>query len=103
MSSKSLAINKAPDIKRACVDLRFSHEPAPPHQLIHNAIAESTISKIKGMTASILLHSGLDHQYCPLAQSYLEWAYNITTDRYKNAFGYELECFMVPFGGFGLV
>eukprot|EP00435_Cladocopium_sp_Y103_P068674 s1190_g32.t1 len=93
-----IASDRAPEIKRACVDLGFSHEPAPPYQRVHNAIAESTIRTIKGMTASILLHSGLDHQYWPLAQSYLEWAYNITTDRYKNAFGYELECFMVPFG-----
>lgn len=93
-----IASDRAPEIRKACRDLGFSHEPAPPYQRIHNAVAESSIRTIKGMTSSVLLHSGLDSEYWPLAQNYLEWAYNITTDRYQNAFVYQLECFMIPFG-----
>ena len=62
------------------------------------------------MTSAILLQSGLELQFWPLAQQYLEWAYNVTSDakgleedeekisRYEKAMGYPIETFMVPFG-----
>ena len=104
--------DRAPEIKKALVDLGFASEPSAPYQKIKNALAESTIRTIKGMASSILIHSGLDLQHWPLALKYLEWAYNITApakgleddeeedgnpSRYKRAMGYDIECFMVPF------
>ena len=103
--------DRAPEIKRALADLGFASEPAAPYQKVKNALAESTIKTIRGMTSSILLHAGLDLQYWPLAQRYLEWAFNLTSPakgsdpkiegnlcRYEKAMGYSIECFMVPFG-----
>ena len=103
--------DRAPEIKSALRNLGFASEPAAPYQKIKNALAESTIRTITGMTSSILIHSGIELQYWPLAQKYLEWAYNITapargieTDseenlsRYEKAMGYSIDCFMVPFG-----
>ena len=102
--------DRAPEIKKALRNLGYASEPAAPYQKIKNALAESTIRTIKGMTSSILLHSGLEQQYWPLAQQYLEWAYNITTpvrgleedsgvvSKYELAMGYDIECLKVPFG-----
>ena len=99
-----VASDRAPEIRKAVRDLGFASEPAPPYQKIHNPLAEPMVRTIKGMTASILLHSGLDLQYWPLAQKYLEWAYNITTTasgvddedewkptKYEKAMGYVVD------------
>lgn len=106
-----VASDRAPEILKALKDLGFASEPSPPYQKLHNALAESSIRAIKGMTAGVLLHSGLEHQYWPLAQKYLEWMYNITTQalgvdrdeeckpiRYENAMGYLVDSYLIPFG-----
>ena len=106
-----VASDRAPEILKALKDLGFASEPSPPYQKLHNALAESSIRTIKGMTAAVLLHSGLEHQYWPLAQKYLEWMYNITTQalgvdhdeeckptRYEKAMGYLVDSYLIPFG-----
>ncbi|CAK9028541.1 Transposon Ty4-J Gag-Pol polyprotein, partial [Durusdinium trenchii] len=106
-----VASDRAPELRKALDSLGFAKEPAAPNQRLHNPIAESMVRNVKGMTTSILLHAGIEPQYWPLAQKYLEWAFNVSTPavgewdddgpaptRYEVAMGYPIESFMVPFG-----
>ena len=106
-----VASDRAPELRKALDSLGFAKEPAAPNQRLHNPIAESMVRNVKGMTTSILLHAGVEPQYWPLAQKYLEWAFNVSTPavgewdddgpaptRYEVAMGYPIESFMVPFG-----
>ena len=105
-----VASDRAPEFRKALDNLGFAKEPAAPNQRLHNSIAESMVRTIKGMTTSILLHSGIEPQYWPLAQKYLEWAFNISTpavgdwgddeppSRYEAAMGYAVDFYMIPFG-----
>ena len=103
----SVASDRAPEILAALKRLGFNPEPSAPRDPIHNPLAESMIRTVKGMTSSVLLHSGLSREFWPLAQRYLEWAYNITVQArncdesmpcFEKAHGYPFEGFLVPFG-----
>ena len=106
-----VASDRAPEIRRAVREMGFSSEPSPPYESIHNTKAESAIRTVTGMSSSILLHAGLNPDYWPLALTYLEWAYNVTTlppgiedkdewrpSKYEMAMGYPVDFYMVPFG-----
>ena len=105
-----VASDRAPEFRKALNNLGFAKEPSAPNQRLHNPIAESMVRTVTGMTTSILLHSGVDPQFWPLAQKYLEWAFNISTPavgdwgddepptRYEAAMGYAVDSFMIPFG-----
>ena len=76
----SVASDPAPEILSAIERLGFADGPAEPRSKLHNAYAEeSFVGTLEGMSASILLQSGLGHDYWPLAHKYIGWAYPITT------------------------
>lgn len=74
----SVASDRAPAILVAIKNLGFIADPAEPRSKIHNALAESTIRTVKGITACALLHSGMKTEYWLLVHEYLEYAMNIT-------------------------
>ena len=103
----SIASDRAPEIMSAIKRMGFCSEPAEPGSQIHNALAETTIRKVKGVTASLLLQSGFPATYWPLVQRYAEWSLAITTTSpgeetsvscYEKAHGYPYEGYTVPFG-----
>ena len=101
----NVSSDRAPEILSALKRLGFCSEPSAPHDPVHNPFAESFIRTLKSMTSSILLQAGLAHQFWPLAQRYLEWAYPITASApgegsvtcFERAHGYPFEGFKVPF------
>ena len=102
----SVASDRAPEILAALTNLGFASEPAEPGNSIHNPFAESFIRTLKGISASILLQSGLSHEFWPLAHRYIEWAYPITKVStadpeitcYEAHHGYAYEGVKAPFG-----
>ena len=102
----SVSSDRAHEIIAAVERLGFTTEPSEPRQSLHNPYAESMIRTVKGITSSVLLQSGLGHQFWPLAHRYVEWMYPITKDSpidpeitcYEAHHGYAYEGLKIPFG-----
>jgi hypothetical protein len=102
----SVSSDRAREIIAAVERLGFTTEPSEPRQSLHNPYAESMIRTVNGITSSVLLQSGLGHQFWPLAHRYVEWMYPITKDSpidpeitcYEAHHGYAYEGLKIPFG-----
>ena len=94
----------SPEIASACHRMQVMHNTAQPFRPETNGIAEQAVRRIKEGTASLLVQSGLNHKWWPMAMRCFCAFMNAIDETwtghsaYYNRFGQDAGLPLIPFG-----